>query len=365
MRNKSSKPKANGAPVEEKAASQFCHRRVGRLVFAGYFFNVFTVLVAAHLIYTDLEAREQARRNADLAANTARMGKQLASNIGAYAAAVGVVSGEPSVVVALGAGQTGHMEAVERRLVRYLANVMSVRLLSTEPGNVSDPSFGYACLELAQRAGQGESPPVEAHSVDGGLHLDIVRPVTDGDGKILGSLMVTFGPKRLKSLLGVFAADEQGYFEVRQVGSGAPLTLASYGNKALKNRPPATAVPIPGTPWELTRWAEGAGGPGYERHLLVLGAPLGGSLILFALWSWFVARRVDRDTAWPIIGSAADGHAGRTAGITEGWDAKAGEPMPPARPLRETEPAGEIVFVDAEESLSTEKHARTSKRGEP
>ena len=84
------------------------------------------------------------------------------------------------------------------------------------------------------------------------LHLSISEPVRDGDGALVGYVLIE---RNLSEIGALFANTPliDGYAELQQV-NGVSDILIKRGNEQLKHRGVASTVPLEGTPWRLMMW---------------------------------------------------------------------------------------------------------------
>ena len=115
------------------------------------------------------------------------------------------------------------------------------------------PHIGYACLDLMHRANQSrQATPAEAHVFGSPQqHIDIVQPIVNTSGQVLGYLQLSLMTTELKSWINKVAGD--AFIEVTQTaGNKAALALAS-GGTGQKNSE-AESLTIPGTAWQAKIW---------------------------------------------------------------------------------------------------------------
>ena len=119
------------------------------------------------------------------------------------------------------------------------------------------PKLSFADLEML-RAGEatGKAPPIEAHFFGMEIsHIDIIRPVRDADGVMVGQVLGSFGGEFAQRVLDKISTPF-GYVEVRQPNNGknSEVMLGKRGDVEMKNSEQGYTVPVLGTRWELTFW---------------------------------------------------------------------------------------------------------------
>jgi len=168
----------------------------------------------------------------------------------------------------------------------------------TQPDESLDPPLSYACLDLARHAEKGQSnPPFEVHLFGGKVeHLDMVRPVRDGDS-VVASLMVTLDVDTLKKWVDELNPDD-GYVELQQGVDGDLLRLFGRGNPALKQRGDGFRADVGGSIWQLVYWPSGKMGIAEARtagFFITFAIAAGILVAFFIFFGLFLSKFVRAD----------------------------------------------------------------------
>lgn len=184
--------------------------------------------------------------------------------VGSIQESVAAVEGaalDTQVVQALKENDPVQIAVTELRLIKQFPEALRARLIpmgatSSIKGGTF-PRITFADLEML-RAGEatGKAPPIEAHFF--GLeiaNIDIVRPVRDADGAMVGQVLASYGGDYVHRILDSISTP-LGYAEVSQPNNSqkAAVMLAKRGDAGLMKWEPGRKVSILGTRWELTVW---------------------------------------------------------------------------------------------------------------
>lgn len=168
---------------------------------------------------------------------------------------------DPQVVQALMRKDPAQIKDIEARLAKQFPELVRVRLIPA--GTVDSmegglfPKLGFADLEML-RAGEssGKPPPIEAHFFGMEMaHVDVVRPVRDGGGAVVGQLLFSYGGAFVQRALDRVTTT-LGFAEIRQNGGDqhAEVVLARRGKADLIGMESGYTVPVIGTRWEVSYW---------------------------------------------------------------------------------------------------------------
>lgn len=306
---------------------------LAQLAAAGVIAAAAVLIVAAlavDLLNSDTVERYSRQRTETLAGNLAYeiVGSIQESVVRAEGAAL-----DAQVVQALKGKDSDQIAAAELRLSKYFPEALRVRLIP--PGTTGGveggafPQLSFADMEML-RAGEatGKAPPLEAHFFGMEIaHVDIVRPVHDGDGAGVGQVLVSFGADFVQHALDQLSAP-LGYVEVRQPGDeqNAGVLLAKRGDAGVMGADPGCKASILGTSWELTFWPPAAerNGAMWRRAAVWLVFALGFLLLgLVAYLAYRTLRKAlhaDLDTLIDVVREIQSGkpsQAGYHARITD------------------------------------------------
>lgn len=220
---------------------------------------------------------EQAQRDARLAA------LQLQRRLEGAAAALRVLSREEGLLQAL---QTADAQALARLQDDYRARLPDVARVALLPAGLSTPDMqaqppiGYAVLDMLRQAERQQAAPAPEVHLPGlvGAHVNLVQPVLDGQGAVLGHVLATYPLSWLQQALG----GVDGGVILQQAG----VTLFQKG--------PAQGVQVrvavPGTAWQLAYTAP-IDTPARLSTVMLLSLALLGALLLVIAAAFHLLQR--------------------------------------------------------------------------
>jgi len=179
--------------------------------------------------------------------------ENLADRIGALFAAhaekMELLTRDP-VIIELASRRDPKLIATKEAELGYLfPEAVRVRILPPGLDEVdmnASPPLSYAALDMLRQAEtREEPPPAEVHLFGTPQqHINMVRRILNASGRrIVGHLMVSFPLPMLQDAMNAPRL-AQGYGEIWQVSSkGAPLTLATRGDRGLRQGPPSVREP--------------------------------------------------------------------------------------------------------------------------
>lgn len=233
---------------------------------------------------------------------------------------------DAQVVAALRQKDGTQIAPTERRLVKLFPQAIRVRLIplgATEgmTGGVF-PQLSFADLEML-RAGEAgaKAPPVEAHFFGMEIaHVDIVRPVFDAGGVMVGQVLASYGGDFVQGLLAKVATP-LGYAELHQPSDGRKkgVVLARRGDTMMRNQGAGQLASVVGTRWELRYWPPAAELSAVKGRLLAVWGVFGVVLLLLGLIAYGMYRLLSRAyqaDLETIIDVVRDIHAGNASPLS-------------------------------------------------
>ncbi|MFO7604489.1 MAG: phosphomannomutase/phosphoglucomutase [Gammaproteobacteria bacterium] len=151
---------------------------------------------------------------------------------------------------------TQALQDYARQHQAYFPGALSLRIFKQGMARLDTsqtPHVGYACLDLLHRATEHrQAPPAEAHVfATPQQHVDIVQPITDATGQVLGHVQLALATSEINAWVNRVAGE--AYIEVTQAAGGKPpLQLASGGSG--RQHSAAETIHIPGTAWQARIW---------------------------------------------------------------------------------------------------------------
>ena len=215
----------------KKAAAGHKYKRLNSVAMQQSVIVLLAGVIAAALVYFLLLMPAETRRyeaQRDLAADTAaaRVNQHLAllqsivESLGKQDYVRAALDGDASVSVA--AQSIG--QALPRVEAAYLFPYGEIPRTST------DPTLGFAGLDLARRAETGRPLAPDAFPRGDQWYMQIAAPVRRPTGNaVVGSILVVFSVDGLKPLLSGLSEDQDGRFSVVQSAGGADREIVSNG----------------------------------------------------------------------------------------------------------------------------------------
>lgn len=282
--------------------------------------SVFILLLAAAVIYQIANSavnRAFQHRAETLASNLAI---EVMADMQPAIVAVEASTFDPQVLSALKENDSVQLAAVELRLIRQFPRALRVRLVPVG-GTVGVegglfPALSFADLEMLRSGEEDKAPPIEAHFFGMEIaHVDIVRPVHDGDGRIIGQVLASFGGGFVQEALNGLSAP-LGYVVVSQVSDDkSGIKLATRGETELTGKDNAYSVAVPGTRWSVMYWPPSAeiSAAFWQRAALWMVVVLAIALLVaVAYWLYRRLRQAYQADAQTIIDLAREIQTGRS-----------------------------------------------------
>lgn len=224
-------------------------------------FVVLVVLVCGYISYLQYASLEQEAEQVQHVAGAEKVAAQLGGRLIALGDAVAMqAKADEGLLAALVSDDEAAIREYEAGLAMHFPEAMRIRVIrpgDTQPDSSITPPISYACLDLARQAEGGKArPPIEEHLHGSeGAHLDLVRPITEGN-MVVASLMVSYKPTKVKEWLKELSLNG-AYVELKQGWEGP--SLGSLGNRTFKVGEPMHRAMVPASSWEVSYWAESAG----------------------------------------------------------------------------------------------------------
>ncbi|PXX93400.1 phosphomannomutase/phosphoglucomutase [Marinobacter vulgaris] len=228
----SDRKQAKKQSKDKKAAGGGHHKRLGSVAISQVLIVVLAGAVSAALVYFLVAAPSEARRydmQAALEADAAavRFNQQLSL----LQSAVEGIAGQDHVLAAL-RGEASTEDAATD-LVGTLPEIAAVYLFpyGDIPRTASEPTLGFAGLDLARRAETGQRLYPDAFPRDGQWYLQMATPVRNPQSRaVAGSVLVVFSAAQLQPLMSVVNQELGGQFSLVQSVNGSERTVISRGS---------------------------------------------------------------------------------------------------------------------------------------
>ena len=169
-----------------------------------------------------------------------------------------LVTQRPALSTALASQDAVQILNQQQALQNIFPTAKNICLIGADVDNVDKNGcipITYATLDsLRQAKKEGSSPIALLQAGTDTAHLLLVQRIRDQDEDVVGSLVLTFSPEMVTSLL---FTDGQldGYAELLQ-GTKNAVMLASQGNVKSKQGAAPFQVEIEGTHWKIAYWPE-------------------------------------------------------------------------------------------------------------
>ena len=232
-----------------------------------------------------------------------------------YQQTLAQIASQENIIQLMAADKTSERSAQTAQLTGYIPFAMKVRLFvrgAAMPDTTSLPHFGYACVELIQRAEHGDViPQAEFHlSNTQSAHIDIVQAIrAPGNDAALGYIVASIDPAVFKNSIKQDAA-LAGYTELRQyLGPKQFVVLGKAGILTTSGNDATLLQPITHTDWKIalwpatTHWELSATNAVYTGAALLLALLL---LVLAPLTMHTIMTRALRQDTEAMIGLVRD-----------------------------------------------------------
>lgn len=244
-RRGSEAPKSGGMTLSRVALLVFA---IVVLIFA------LTLWLTQQLSYDQI--RTQQREAKDVISRSVAF--QLSKAIASYAHSLESMARDPALIALL---RNENQAAIQQRsleLYKAFPYALALRIFTlTSPrlDTKATPPVSYACLDLVNKAQNGEkNPPVELHVPNTpDQHIDLVRPVYS-DERLVGYLQLALDVKLVQIWAHTIVGNN--YIEIIQRVDGAkPLMIAQGGDKSYKFGEESFYA-VKGTPWSVSVWSK-------------------------------------------------------------------------------------------------------------
>ncbi|NMT62449.1 phosphomannomutase/phosphoglucomutase [Marinobacter orientalis] len=267
---------------DRKSAGGRRHKQLSSVAISQALVVVIAGAVSAGLLYFLLAAPSEARRyetQAALEADTAetRFNQQLSL----LQSAVEGIAGQDYVLAAL-RGE-GSVEDAAADLAGTLPGIEAVYLFpyGDIPRSASEPTLGFAGLDLARRAETGQRRYPDAFPRDGQWYLQIAAPVRNPQNSaVAGSVLVVFSTAPLQPLMSGVNRELGGQFSLVQSVNGSDRTVISQGSG---NGPVQTRELI-NPNWELRYRPATAPAPLFDPILVIVLALVPAVIAAIVVW---------------------------------------------------------------------------------
>ena len=224
-------------------------------------FLIFLAVVSAgtggYFFFHILTGEYQARSSQEaLRATQARVEATLRQ----YQQILAQIAGQEEIIHLMGAGKTNERNAKAIQVAGHIPYAMKVRLFvrgEARLDSTSLPHFGYACVELLQRAERGDAiPHAEFHLSDTqSAHIDVIQAIrTPGNDAVLGYIVASIDPAVFKNSFKHDAALTD-YVELRQYLAPKEFVVLGKTGIALASSGDADLLqPIAHTNWKIAMW---------------------------------------------------------------------------------------------------------------
>ena len=260
MKKLFSRDKASEVPAAEKTKSDIGGISLARINLLAMVVTVAVVLLSGYAAYLQYASLISSRLEDQQNAQAEKMAALLSGRLMALGDEVQRLAlADDDLLKAISNGDAPYLRQREAQLKKNFPSAQRIRYIlpsDVEPNESLDPPLSYACLDLAHYAEKGKgNPPFEVHLFGGKVeHLDLVRPVKDGD-KVVASLMITLDVATLKHWVDEINPDG-GYVELQQGVDGDVLKLFGRGNPGLKQGD-GFRTDVGGSIWQMVYWPSG------------------------------------------------------------------------------------------------------------
>ena len=199
-----------------------------------------------------------------------------------YQQTLAQIAAQEEFIPLMGTDKTAERSAKAAQLTGHIPFAMKVRLLARGEARLdttSLPHFGYACVELVQRAEHGDAlPQAEFHLSDTqSAHIDIVQAIrAPGNDAALGYIVASIDPAVFRNNIKQDPVLTD-YVELRQyLAPKEFVVLGKTGIAPAGSDDPLLLQPIAHTDWKIamwpatTHWKPSATGAVYTGAALVL-----------------------------------------------------------------------------------------------
>ena len=281
-------------------------------------FVAFSLILGVAMFLAELGPKKQLQNNRNEAINAkaSRYANSMALRVAEYKYTAKAITRDPKIRQLLLANDKTAIAKKEKEIAAFFPWVIRVRLLPPgvhTPNKSSEPHISYACIDMIRHAeNKLISGNIEMHVYGTPQqHIDLIQPVLSSSGKrAVGLLQVTLKSDVLKQWLN--EKELKGFINLTQPVEGrAGLSLLELGASNLRGKGLAVDVPVPGTNWQLTLWAEDTSDSGLfgSTYFLIyfIGILMISLVVLVVLRALGRAITMDIDTFMKLVASELKG----------------------------------------------------------
>ncbi len=177
-----------------------------------------------------------------------------------YQQTLAQIAGQEEMIPLMGTDKTTERHAKAAQLAGHIPFAMKVRLFVHGEARLDTthlPHFGYACVELLQRAERGDAiPHAEFHLSDTqSAHIDVVQAIrAPGNDAALGYIVASIDPVVFKNSIKQDTSLTD-YVELRQYLTPKEFVVLGKTGSAVAGSGDATLLqPIAHTDWKIALW---------------------------------------------------------------------------------------------------------------
>ncbi|WP_150990583.1 MULTISPECIES: phosphomannomutase/phosphoglucomutase [Marinobacter] len=253
---------------DKKSTTGPSHKRLSSVSVTQALVVVIAGAISAALLYFLLAAPSEARRyemQAALEADTAAI--RINQQLSLLQSSVEGIAAQDHVRAAL-RGEAS-IEEVASDLAGTLPEVEAVYLFpyGEIPRSASEPTLGFAGLDLARRAETGQRLYPDAFPRDGQWYLQMAAPVRNPQSRaVAGSVLVVFSTAPLQPLMSGVNQTLGGQFSLIQSVNGANRTIVSQGSGS----GPVQTRDLTNPDWELQYRPASSPAPLFNSTLAII-----------------------------------------------------------------------------------------------
>lgn len=308
--------KKNDESAEQNKAEESAGLSIARLNLITLFVAVIVVLVSGYAAYLQFASQVKARQDDAHIAQARELAALLTGRLQAMGDELArMAQPDAPLLAAIVAENGSYLRQREKQLAGVFPDALRIRYILPSEQNPDDslvPRLSYACLDLARQAEKGQRPPFEVHLLGSDQqHLDLVRPVYDGDTPV-ASLMVTLDVATLKAWMDSIKP-LKGYAELQQGTGGNAMALFGVGTASLKGRGKGDIAKVGGSGWQVQYWhANGLGmAEAQQAGFMVTFAMAAGLLVAFYIFFNLFLSNLLRSDLKRMVGFIVDSSLGK------------------------------------------------------
>lgn len=267
---------------DKKSANGPRHKRLSSVSVSQALVVVLAGVISAALLYFLFAAPSEARRyemQAALEADTAAV--RINQQLSLLQSAVEGIAAQDHVRAALRGEASTEETAAD--LVGTLPAIEAVYLFpyGEIPRSASEPTLGFAGLDLARRAETGQRLYPDAFPRDGQWYLQMAAPVRNPQSRaVVGSVLVVFSTAQLQPLMTGINQELGGQFSLIQSVNGSNRTIVSQGS----GNGPVQTRELTNPDWELQYRPASAPAPLFNSTLAIILALVPAVIAAIVVW---------------------------------------------------------------------------------